>query len=80
MQQDRDSGSPLPTGQRRIHSPTTAAFFPRFGGLRYWEKAGSGRRHQTRVALSPTLHVWKTVRIFENPFLSKAMFFENLLE
>lgn len=31
-------------------------------------------------ALSPTLHVWNTVRIFENPFLSKAMFFENLLE
>lgn len=50
MQQDRDSGSPLPTGQRRIYSPTTAAFSPRFGGLLYWEKPGSGRRHQTRVS------------------------------
>lgn len=38
MQQDRDSESPLPTRQSRIHSPTMAAFSPHFGGLPDWKK------------------------------------------
>lgn len=49
IQQDRDSRSPLPTRQNRIHSPTMGAFSPHFGGLPDWEKPGSGRKHQTRV-------------------------------
>lgn len=79
MQQDRDSGSPLPTKQSRIHSP--GCLFPSL-----WRAPRLGKKlsveenirpELSAFALFPTLHVWNTVWIFENPFLSKTMLLRN---